>query len=574
MNPIADAYVNGHDRRTKRGRNRAAPIGGVVSRSRRHPYTGLRFDSTEQNRQTDDWITVTSEAIELTNAHQRLLQLRSRDLARNAPPFIAAINAIVDMVVEPESGVRVQPKVFTDDTMSEMADDVIRQLRQLWNDTAERFDVDQRESAAQFIRTVVREWVEVGEAFVLEELTDVDDRAVPLTWRLIPAERIDHTRTQRERRDPTTGDVIQNRITNGIEFDEDGRRVAYWVTRTDADGLTTVSTAADRIDARLIRHVFHRVRGGQERGLPWLYGATLIVHDLDDLIADELTSAHVATMLTAFIQRRNAGAFGTAQERDSDTNIPVARFEAGAIFDLGEGESVNMIDPSRPSGNFLPFASFILRCIAKTIGLSYERLSGDYSKTNFASGRLGHLAERDTIRRIQSDLIQLFVRPIYRRWVQTAIAAGKIAGVTIAQFMADPIRYMRAKYVAKGFEHHDPLKEGAAVGVRLSLGITTLERECDLLGLDWEDVIRQRGREIEFMKEHGVPLATTGGAQIVAAMTGDGGFSEQDRRPDDEDEDSDDEREDEMGSLSPFERRLVAAIFDQGPTVNGNGNHG
>jgi len=54
----------------------------------------------------------------------------------------------------------------------------------------------------------------------------------------------------------------------------------------------------------------------------------------------------------------------------------------------------------------------------------------------------------------------------------------------------------------------DPLKEANAVEIRLRTGVTTLAQEYAAQGLDWEEALRQRAREVELMRELGLSLTT------------------------------------------------------------------
>ncbi len=68
-----------------------------------------------------------------------------------------------------------------------------------------------------------------------------------------------------------------------------------------------------------------------------------------------------------------------------------------------------------------------------------------------------------------------------------------------------------------GHEHVDPAKEATAQSTRLASHTTTLAAEYARMGLDWEDQIRQRAKEIELMDELGLiaPAVTTSNQTAV-----------------------------------------------------------
>jgi capsid protein len=58
-----------------------------------------------------------------------------------------------------------------------------------------------------------------------------------------------------------------------------------------------------------------------------------------------------------------------------------------------------------------------------------------------------------------------------------------------------------------GLEHVDPQKEATAQATRLQNHTTTLAAEYAKAGLDWENELRQRGREVALMRELGLTPA-------------------------------------------------------------------
>lgn len=475
----------------------------------RAPYEGA-----QQSRFTEDWIVGDYMPRELTSSWLTILRQRSRDLARHAPPFVSALDLIVDNVVG-TTGFRVNATPLSDAAGDQVDEQLKQDLESQWHEWITECDHDRRESLTMLLRTMVREYIEAGEVFVLETTeASAGDGPVPLSLELVPAEQIDHNfEAPLGRRDPQVPEG--HRIRHGIEYDRSGRRAAYWMTKLDEWG--SLCTDCERIPASRIHHLYHRSRAKQERGIPWLAGATLLCHDLDDLLDTELTGAQVAACLTAFIQQESTPVFGTEQERDADDNRPISRLAPAMIGYLKPGETIQTVNPNRPSGSFEPFAGFILRSLARTLGTSYESISGDYRNVNFASGRLGHLAERKTYRRIQDIVVQLVLRPVWQSFVRHLFAADRAGAISPLDF--DLRRRTRAEFGAPGWEHHDPLKEANSAALRILASISTLDEECAALGRDWRAILVQRAREIQEQEKLKIPiLSSAGGAQIATGQ--------------------------------------------------------
>jgi capsid protein len=61
-------------------------------------------------------------------------------------------------------------------------------------------------------------------------------------------------------------------IIDGIEFDKQGRRVAYWLftSHPGSARLMTTQFASVRVPADRVLHIYRVDRPGQVRGVPWL----------------------------------------------------------------------------------------------------------------------------------------------------------------------------------------------------------------------------------------------------------------------------------------------------------------
>lgn len=62
----------------------------------------------------------------------------------------------------------------------------------------------------------------------------------------------------------------------------------------------------------------------------------------------------------------------------------------------------------------------------------------------------------------------------------------------------------------------DPVKEAQASQIRMEAGLSTLEDECASQGLDWEEVLMQRVRELKRMKELGLNASDDGNMKLIS----------------------------------------------------------
>jgi len=67
-----------------------------------------------------------------------------------------------------------------------------------------------------------------------------------------------------------------------------------------------------------------------------------------------------------------------------------------------------------------------------------------------------------------------------------------------------PIAAWDHQWFWDGHEHVDPAKEASAQSTRLASHTTTLAEEYARRGLDWEEQLRQRAKEVALLKELGI----------------------------------------------------------------------
>ena len=129
------------------------------------------------------------------------------------------------------------------------------------------------------------------------------------------------------------------------------------------------------------------------------------------------------------------------------------------------------------------------RCSAAGWGISYESYTGDYSQTNYSSGRLGKLTERDVWRGSQSWIIPLLHQAVYEGWLEMAVLSGVLP---LPAYESDPELYQAVRWCPRGWAWIDPLKEVLAAKAAVRAGFTTTEDViADQGDRDWEDVYAQ-----------------------------------------------------------------------------------
>lgn len=433
-----------------------------------------------------------------------ILRARSRQLVRDNAYAKRARQVVVNNVVG--AGVGLQGQVMTTrDEPAERVNDDIEWAFWHWS----RADSCHTGGALHFgdlERAIMGEVFTAGEAFVRKHYRKFGQSRVPFALELIEAERVlDDTHA------PMAG--ITGNVRMGVELDEFQRPVAYYFRRKHPGDRRWQGMAPDeiiRVPAAEILHLKITDRWPQTRGEPWMHTVVRKLDDIGEYSASEVQAARASSYYFGTIE--SAESNNPLATIDADGAVPqTMEIESGLIQQLMPGEKLNFHTPSRPNTAIDPFLRYMLREVAAGVGVSYESLSRDYSQSNYSSSRLALLDDRDCWKVLQQWWARSFREPLHREWLQQAVLARAIAAVPVDAYLADPQRYEAARWKFRGWSWVDPAKEQEAYAAAVRNGFMTV---TDVIaqtagGLDIEDVIATRQRELKMFEEAGIRVDTT-----------------------------------------------------------------
>ncbi len=128
-------------------------------------------------------------------------------------------------------------------------------------------------------------------------------------------------------------------------------------------------------------HLFRQLMPGQVRGVSWFAPILLPAKELDALIDAMLVRAKVAAMHVGVITAPEGSFTYEGEQQNSDLEVSL---EPGAMPVLPPGRNVEFMDMP-DQGGATALLTEGLRSLAVGIGVTYEQLSGDYSKVNYSS---------------------------------------------------------------------------------------------------------------------------------------------------------------------------------------------
>lgn len=323
-------------------------------------------------------------------------------------------------------------------------------------------------------------------------------------------------------------------LRSGIEIDEDGAPVAAHFrnghpgdTGFYVNAFQTTRVPWETNTGRpIIVHWAEPWRAGQTRGISRFQSILAPFKQLSRLADAEIGSAVINAMFSAFIKSGfdpaavaealggadNVGA-GVAGWQDARLGIyeaaPVV-LNGNRIPILAPGDEVEMSNSSRNTAEFVGFRSSFLQTIAAALGISYEQLQADFTKTTYSSARAALNEVWRWVKARRSGLIAQFVSPIYYAVMEEAFDRGYITPPPGApDFYEAWDLYLKAQWIGPARGYIDPVKERQAAQIGMEIGVTTGEMEAAEQGGDYEDNLNQRAVEEAMRRDLGLPPVAT-----------------------------------------------------------------
>lgn len=311
---------------------------------------------------------------------QSLWRLRDvhRDMVRNNPYAANIVSAIPANVV----GAGIIPTIITD------AKRLKKNLQALVADHLDTpaIDFDGRLNLYGIQNLVMRCVAESGEALVVRYVPPARLKLpVPLQVRVLEPDFLDSAKH---------GAIAGgNMCFQGIEFDSNGRRAAYWLYDEHPGGLGYAIPQSKRVPADDVIHVYRVDRPGQARGVPWGAPVVATSWDLHDYEDAELMRQKIAACFAVFYTGGDAPGLPAAAAAGGQTTFvqtPIETVEPGMIKRLPQGADVKFATPPTTQG-YDAYVRAGARKIAVGWGVPYEIATGDMSQVSFISGRMGVL---------------------------------------------------------------------------------------------------------------------------------------------------------------------------------------
>lgn len=433
------------------------------------------YDGAGRGRQTANWRARNSSANAEIEAAAPLLRARARDLVRNNPIAANGVQILVSNLV----GAGIRPRAKTGNEATDARIDA------LWEEFARGCDFHGHTDFHGLIALAVREMIEGGDALVLQRIAPRRGGSqVPLQIEIKEADHLDETKAQ------STG-AGGRRISQGIEYDPEGRRAAYWLLPDhpgDVSRDLRNSTVSVRIPAGQVIHLFERQRT-QDRGVPWLAPVMQSMRDMDDWQHAELVRKKTeACMVGVVISESDDTSLAPKIKLDDGTSVN--EFGPGMIAYATGATDVKFNQPASHGGVY-EWHRVHLHIMASGLRMPYSLLTGDLSQANFASSRVGLNEFRRFIEMTQWNLIiPKLCQPIWEWFILAANLAGKITLDRVPVEWAPP-----------RFESVNPKQDAEADLLEVRAGFSSLPQVIAKRGYDPSAVLKEQAEYLKKVDE-------------------------------------------------------------------------
>lgn len=293
-------------------------------------------------------------------------------------------------------------------------------------------------------------------------------------------------------------------VVNGVAFSKQtGQVIGYYVGKSDKWGYIK-SDSYQKYLAEDVIHIFDSERTTQSRGDPVLAPSIQWIDMLSDYLDAELVAAKVGACFSAFITQKEpegisvpyTGGVSSSGE-DSVSGERLEKLSPGTIMYGEAGEGIQSINPQRPPGAFDVYVSRMISFISRPLCIPLMLAVLNFEGATYMNTRVMYQVAQSNWLSQQKFVIEPLVRRIWlwkiSQWIEEGLLSKR------DDWAKHQVMLKRWKYV-------DPEREASAEQKQLDMGITTRTEICNKQGLEWKDVIQQRQKEEQLIKELGITL--------------------------------------------------------------------
>lgn len=437
--------------------------GTALARARQSVTLGLlrKYEGASTSYRNKHWPAASTDATTEIAESLETLRNRSRQLTRDYSYASRGVRLWADQTVG--AGIIPRPS-FSAKRIDEL---VTRE----WAEFVKTCFADGEEGFYGIQNLVMRCMVESGEAMIVY----VPQKDGTFKLRVLEPDYLDLTN------ETLPSDGTSGWIDKGIEYDNAGNIVAYWIFDSHPGGSPTRYTGiySKRVLKEYVLRVFRRDRPGQQHGVPWMAPVATRLRNLDEATDASGVALKMSACLTGVVTGMESGPL-VPSEQDS-TGARIESLRPGAMAYLSAGQDIKFSSPPA-FGQNVEFMNSLKKEIAVGLGIPYELLAEDYSKSSFSASRMAMLPFRKEVDCVRNlVLIPMLCEPVWE-WFMRSL---ELRGIVRPGVSANSVVWTAPKW-----ESIDPKAEAEAHNICVRNGFEP-----------WQDVVSQYGGDPDLRVE-------------------------------------------------------------------------
>lgn len=266
-----------------------------------------------------------------------------------------------------------------------------------------------------------------------------------------------------------------HKVIDGIAYNSDYQIMGYWFT-----GEGDFSYKSTYVKAENIAHLFNADKSEQHLGISWLAPVALLLEKYATLIDAKLMQQQISACFALIVEEPETALGLTEDDR-------VDELEPALISYVKAGSVPHTISPPK-ADNASQFESSLKNDIAVGVDLTYEMLTGDYTKTNFASGRMSKAEFNSGLTHIQECVVSPVLDTVFSWFLQLHCIKNNLSKND----------YM-AEWIFPLISSADPQEEFDVRMAKVRHGMLSPSKACKQGGEKFENVVEQWVKDKETM---------------------------------------------------------------------------
>ena len=310
-------------------------------------------------------------------------------------------------------------------------------------------------------------------------------------------------------------------LTGGVEFDDAGREVAYWIAETLADRQDSFqSYKVWKYNNKSNFEEYNLVRFGvreanQVRGIPVLTPILEDIFNLEEFKVAYRMKAATQALFTGVISSekdapapavstietlRNLQALGRETPEALPHNVDDIALGTGNIIQLNPGEKFDMAESKVPAADYKQYMDTELPQITAAVGLACEMALQKYNN-NYSASRATIAGQEKKFKNYRDELACGFCTPVWDQVIDWGIRKGYIEA---PGYIEGDWRFKQAvlavTWIGPSPINIDPKKEVEAHILAINAGLETREQACrELFQTDYEETVDRIKKEMDIM---------------------------------------------------------------------------